>query len=94
VSPRLARVALVLALGATAAACSSPEARRVREGGPGADPGNRRSVVRMHEGSDPYWRTPKRLAESVRAPIDTARQADRLSRGRPEPAASPAGKAP
>ena len=71
------------------AACTSPESTRLRAGGPGADPGNRRQVVRMHEGSNPYWHTPQRLARRDEAPIDTARQADRLSRGAPEPAASP-----
>ena len=92
-SPRLARIALWLALGAAAAACTSPEARRAREGGPGADPGNRRGgVVQMHEGSDPYWKTPQRLPKGVQAPAATARQADRLSRGEADPAASPAPK--
>lgn len=91
-SPRLARLALWLALGAAVAACNSPEARRVREGGPGADPGNRRGVVQMHEGSNPYWKTPERLPQRIQAPTATARQADRLSRGQPDPAASPAQK--
>ena len=72
-------------------ACTSPESTRLRAGGPGADPGNRRQVVRMHEGSDPYWRTPQRINRRDEAPTDTARQADRLSRGAPEPAASPTG---
>ena len=35
---------LVVAMGAIMGACSSPEARRVRDGGPGADPGNTRLV--------------------------------------------------
>ena len=35
---------LVVAAGAVMGACSSPEARRVRDGGPGADPGNTRLV--------------------------------------------------
>ena len=83
------RVVIWLALGVATVACTSPEATRMREGGPGADPGNRRSVVRMHEGSQPYWRTPRRIAEGLQAPSDLARQADRLSRGQPDPAASP-----
>jgi hypothetical protein len=45
---------LVLAL----AACASPEALRTRGGGRGADPGNRDSVVRFHDGAEPYHRTP------------------------------------
>ena len=44
-------------------ACTSPEAGRSRGGGPGADPGNRGAVVQMHEGSEPYFETP-RLVES------------------------------
>ena len=83
-----------LALAFVAAACTSPETTRSRAGGPGADPGNRRSVVNMHEGSDPYWRTPQRLAKKQEAPSGTARQADRLSRGQSDPAASPAAKNP
>lgn len=78
-----------LALGAIAVGCSSPEATRLRAGGAGADSGNRAPVVQMHEGSEPYWKTPRRLADRVQAPIDVARQADRLSRGQPDPAASP-----
>lgn len=51
------RGALVLAA-SLATACASPEAARVRGGGPGADPGNRTAVVRMHAGAEPYYRTP------------------------------------
>jgi hypothetical protein len=39
--------------------CTSPEATRQRGGGPGADVGNRDSVVEMHEGSRPYHGTPR-----------------------------------
>ena len=60
------------------AACESPEASRPR-GGPGADVGNRTKVVRMHEGSDPFYKTPK-LIRSQAAPLASARQADNLSR--------------
>jgi hypothetical protein len=45
-----------------AAACTSPEAGRVRGGGPGADPGNRSASVELHEGADPYYQTPHLLA--------------------------------
>jgi hypothetical protein len=44
----------LLALGA----CASPEATRVRGGGPGADIGNRAGVIEMHEGSVIYANTP------------------------------------
>lgn len=46
------------------AACSSPEAERVRGGGPGADTGNRGEPVLMHAGSQPYAKTPKLIPES------------------------------
>jgi hypothetical protein len=40
--------------------CTSPEARRSRGGGPGADVGNRDAVVETHAGSQPYYQTPCR----------------------------------
>ncbi len=49
----------VLAL-AIAACATSPESGRMRGGGPGADPGNHGSVVQMHAGNKPYYRTPCR----------------------------------
>jgi hypothetical protein len=60
------------------AACASPETGRVR-GAPGADTGNRTKVVRMHEGADPFYKTPK-LIRSQSPPLASARQADQLSR--------------
>lgn len=48
---------LLLMLGVFAG-CQSPEATRVRGGGPGADIGNRGPVVEMHAGSRPYHETP------------------------------------
>ena len=61
------------------AACASPETGRSRGGGPGADTGNRTKVVRMHEGADPFYKTPK-LIRSQSPPLASARQADQLSR--------------
>ncbi len=60
------------------AACASPETGRSR-GGSGADVGNRSKIVRMHEGADPFYKTPKLIA-SQSAPLASARQADKLSR--------------
>jgi hypothetical protein len=57
-----------LALVAVLAACTSPEATRMRAGGPGGDTGNRGESVEMHAGSEPYWRTPQRLADQVVRP--------------------------
>lgn len=49
VRTRLVAVSMsVVAAGALMGACSSPEARRVRDGGPGADPGNKRLVERPY----------------------------------------------
>jgi hypothetical protein len=70
---------VVLATIALALAACSPEARRARAGGPGGDVGNRGDVLKMHEGSQPYWRTPH--VAGIRGPaIDEANHADRLSR--------------
>lgn len=49
---------LLLAAMAGLAACASPEATRVRGGGPGADVGNRGPEIEMHEGSVIYADTP------------------------------------
>ncbi len=61
------------------AACASPETGRSRGGGPGADVGNRTKFVRMHEGADPFYKTPK-LIPAQPPPLASARQADTLSR--------------
>jgi hypothetical protein len=70
---------ILAAIGLALAACTSPEATRMRGQGTGGDVRNVGKVVLMHEGSDPYWHT--RKAAGVGAmPLDSARQADRLSR--------------
>ena len=61
------------------AACTSPETGRPRGGGPGADVGNRTKFAMMHEGADPFYKTPK-LIPSQSPPLASARQADKLSR--------------
>lgn len=71
----------VVVLAFALAACTSPEAERVRGGGPGADKGNRGDPVVMHEGSKPYEGTPK-LIPGEAPPIEAAEQAYRLSRSR------------
>jgi hypothetical protein len=60
-------------------ACASPEMTRTRGGGPGADPGNRGKIVRLHEGARPFEKTPK-LIPTKHPPLDPANQADQLSR--------------
>jgi hypothetical protein len=70
----LLAVSIILAAG-----CESPEAVRTRGGGPGGDRGNRPVNVRMHEGSQQYWKTPVVVpGESVS--LEPARQAQQLSR--------------
>lgn len=66
------RMLLLFTLGL--AACTSPEATRIQGGGPGGDTGNRRAVVRMHEGSRPFHDTPP-LVPSKTPALDTASQA-------------------
>ena len=61
------------------AACASPEQTRTRGGGPGADPGNRGEIVRLHEGARPFEKTPK-LIPTNHPPLDSANQAEQLSR--------------
>ena len=43
--------------------CVSPEASRVRGGGPGADLGNRGAVTQLHQGAKMYYRTPCRTVK-------------------------------
>jgi hypothetical protein len=61
-----------------AAGCASPEATRTR-GGRGADVGNRPAIVEMHDGSEEFWKTPRRMTVN-HPPLDSARQAEQLSR--------------
>ena len=53
---------LVLTL-AGLAGCASPEATRVRGGGPGADLGNHDRVAELHAGAKIYYRTPCRTVK-------------------------------
>ena len=61
-----------------ACGCVSPETTRTRGDGPGADVGNRRQTVKMHEGSDPFWQTPERIPGERHPPLDSARQAQQF----------------
>jgi hypothetical protein len=45
------------------AACASPEAARVRGGGPGSDTGNKGAIVEIHAGTQIYYKTPCRTAK-------------------------------
>lgn len=65
----------------TTAACDSPEAKRTRGGGPGADQGNRPAAVKMHEGSDQFWRTPDRISLQ-HPPLAPAQHAREVESGR------------
>jgi hypothetical protein len=83
VSPRARRLVIAIAAALAVAACESPEARRGRGSGPGADVGNRGPTVQMHEGSRPYWETPRLLGDRGMADLSPAQQARQLSRGDP-----------
>jgi hypothetical protein len=72
-------VVLLLVAGIAMGGCSSPEAARTRGGGPGGDTGNRDKILDMHEGSRPFWETPK-LIPGNHPPLEPASQADQLSR--------------
>ena len=68
----------VLLIGSiVAVGCVSPESTRVR-GGRGADVGNREAVAEIHDGAEPFWKTPR--FETSHGPLESARQAERLSR--------------
>ena len=74
-----APLATMLVVCAVLAGCVSPEATRTRGGGPGGDPGNRPADVRMHEGSQQYWKTPV-VVPGEHPPLEPAGQAQHLSR--------------
>jgi hypothetical protein len=69
--------ALLLISCTVAVGCVSPETTRVR-GGRGADVGNRPEVAKIHDGAEPFWRTPRLVTSH--APLESARQAEQLSR--------------
>jgi hypothetical protein len=71
----IALVTLLLCL----CGCGSPETTRTRGGGPGADVGNRTSTVRMHEGAQPFDKTPKLIVGRPPS-LEPASHADQLSR--------------
>lgn len=73
------RLVLLAVACAAFAGCASPETARSRGGGPGADIGNKSSDVRMHEGSDPYWKTPGHIT-GAHPSLEPALQARKLSR--------------
>ena len=79
-----ASIAIAVLAALIGAACTSPEATRQRAGGSGGDVGNRKHVVRMHEGSEPYHGTPDRIGSYGESKdiLQASRQADRLSRSR------------
>jgi hypothetical protein len=61
------------------AGCSSPEVKRARGSGAGADLGYRGDVVEMHAGADPYYRTPQ-LIDSEYARSGDSNTSQRASR--------------
>jgi len=73
-------LSLLLLLTLLLTACSSPEANRVRGGGPGADIGNRSGAIETHAGSAPYWQTPKLIGGET-PPLEMAQHARQGTRG-------------
>src|SRR5438094_985800 len=59
----IARRAWLALLAISLVECASPEAKRVRGGGPGADPGNHDRVTQVHGGAQMYYRTPCRTVK-------------------------------
>jgi hypothetical protein len=61
------RIKIILTLSAALLllGCQSPEVKRSRGGGPGADLGYRGETVEMHAGSEPYYRTPQLIGTRV-----------------------------
>ncbi len=55
-------LALILT-GLVGGGCASPEAARVRGGGPGGDTGNHDPVAELHQGAKMYYRTPCRTVK-------------------------------
>ena len=62
----------VLLAVAGVAACTSPEATRVRGGGPGADAGNRRTLTETQGRARIYYGTPCRLPTSCAGAMASA----------------------
>ena len=71
-------VTMIVCFSLYVAGCTSPEAIRTRGGGRGADVGNRRQVVEMHEGSQPFYETPN-LIPAKHPSLAPASQAAELS---------------
>jgi hypothetical protein len=69
---------MLVLMSVLAVGCESPEKHRTRGRGPGADVGNRGPIVRMHEGSQPFWNTPTVAVQHP--PLESAQQARELSR--------------
>ena len=69
----------IITMAVVVSGCTSPEVSRTRGGGPGADLGNRGSIVRMHEGSNPFEKTPK-IIGAEHPPLESARQASQYDR--------------
>jgi hypothetical protein len=70
---------LLVVIMTVGAGCTSPESTRTRGGGAGADVGNRTADIRLHEGSDQYWRTPDRIVGEP-PPLESAHHARDASR--------------
>jgi hypothetical protein len=73
-------LSILLTSVALVSGCVSPETTRTRGDGPGADVGNRGDTVKLHEGSDPFWKTPDLIPGEQHPSLAPVRQAQQLSR--------------
>ena len=58
-SGRRRLLAILLLVGGLVTGACSPEATRVRNGGPGGDIGNRSAPAEIHGRINPYYETPR-----------------------------------
>jgi hypothetical protein len=84
------RLLVVLIAGVAMSGCSSPEAVRQRGGGLGGDTNNRPALVKTHEGSRQYWKTPVMIPVEG-PPLAPSEQARYLSLPSTDPAKTASG---
>jgi hypothetical protein len=65
---RASRLLLAALVVTAAVGCTSPEATRLRAGGPGADVGNHGSI-QLHAGADPFYGTPIAMPKVNGGPV-------------------------
>jgi hypothetical protein len=76
------RIKIILTLSAALLllGCQSPEVKRSRGGGPGADLGYRGETVEMHAGSEPYYQTPQLIDARIAVTQNENKSAQQASK--------------